>query len=294
MTSRVRFGGLAVLVVSLALWSSIAEAGSAGSQDGGDTVTVGASTSSSSPGSIGAPAPDRSASGSGPTCTYTPVELAQAAGFDLDPGGPTPGEWYLAKCTDAEGLESEQAEWVPTVPASTPAPVAVGVSPAEAAATAAASIVLPAPTIEVNPVPFSVVNLSTWLAIDAAMWHPYQATATVGGVTATAVAKPETVSWAMGDGGSVECNGPGTSYDPDLPPEMQATSCSYTYRRSSYGQPSSDGDPNDGAFVVTATVTWNVSWTAVGAAGGGTLPSLHTTSTTAIRVEQVESVGIVQ
>src|SRR5580658_503734 len=160
MTSRVRFGGLAVLVVSLALWSSIAEAGSAGSQDGGDTVTVGASTSSLSPGSIGALAPDRSASGSGPTCTYTPVELAQAAGFDLDPGGPTPGEWYLAKCTDAEGLETEQAEWVPTVPASTPAPVAIGVRPAEAAATAAAAIVLPAPTIEVNPVPFSVVNLS--------------------------------------------------------------------------------------------------------------------------------------
>jgi hypothetical protein len=198
----------------------------------------------------------------------------------------------VAQCSDEAGLESEKAVWVPTASASAPAPVAFGASPAEVAATAAASIVLPVPSIEVNPAQFSVVNLSTWLAIDAALWHPYQATATVGGVTATAVAKPETVLWVMGDGGSVECDGPGTSYDPDLPSGSQSTSCSYTYTRSSYGQPSSDDDPNDGAFVVTAMVTWSVTWTAIGAPGGGTLPSLHTTSTTAIRVEQVESVGI--
>jgi len=148
--------------------------------------------------------------------------------------------------------------------------------------------------IQVNPVEFSVVNLPTWLAIDPDMWHVNQATATIGGVTATALATPESVTWTMGDGGVVECQGPGTRFDPDLAAGLQSTSCSYTYTRSSDGEPGSDGDPNDGAFTVTATVTWKVTWTAVGTPGGGILPALHTATTKALRVEQVESVGVAQ
>jgi hypothetical protein len=146
--------------------------------------------------------------------------------------------------------------------------------------------------VEVNPAEFSIVNLPTWLALDPSVWHAFQATATVGGVTATAVAIPESVNWSMGDGGVVICDGPGTIYQPDLPPSQQSSSCSYTYQRSSYGEPSGDDDPNNGAFAVTATVTWKVTWTAVGSPGGGTLPSLHTASTVSVRVEQVESVGV--
>ncbi len=143
-----------------------------------------------------------------------------------------------------------------------------------------------------NPSGTSVVNLPTWLAIDPAIWHSYQATATVSGVTATAVATPQSVLWTMGDGGVVECGGPGVLYDPDLPADGQATSCSYTYAHSSDGQPSSDGDPNDGAFTVSARVTWNVTWSSVGAPGGGALPSLQTEATMSVRVEQVESIGV--
>jgi hypothetical protein len=162
-----------------------------------------------------------------------------------------------------------------------------------AAAKAEASIVLPPPSITLNPVAFSVANLPTWLAVDPALWHVFEATATVGGVTATAAATPETVVWTMGDGGVVDCSGPGTPFNPAFAADQQTTSCSYTYRRSSAGEPSANGDPNDGAFPVTATVTWRVAWTAVGAPGGGTLPSLQTATTTAVRVEQVESVGVV-
>jgi hypothetical protein len=289
MTARMKAGGLSLLIIGLVVWSAAAFAGVTTGSDGGDTATVSAGTSSSSPGSPATTAPDGNVGDSAPSCTYTPVDVSASAGFALAPGGPTPGEWYLVECPDAV----ENAEWIATVDTTAPAVVNPGASPRAAAAQAAASIVLPSPSIRVNPAAFSVVNLPTWLSIDPAAWHTFQATATVSGVTATAVAVPETVTWTMGDGGRVQCNGPGTAYDPQLPAGAQSTSCAYTYGRSSVGEPSGDGDPNDGAFPVTATVSWKVIWTAVGAPGGGDLPSLQTSSAGAIRVEQVESVGVV-
>jgi hypothetical protein len=95
----------------------------------------------------------------------------------------------------------------------------------------------------------------------------------------------------MGDGHTVLCSGPGTPYQLTISSSEQTTDCSYTYTSSSAAQPSPDGDPNDGAFRVTATVSWTVSWTVTGGSGGGTLPALHTSSTVPVRVEQVESVG---
>jgi hypothetical protein len=292
MSARVRIVGLLVVNLGLALWASTAVAGVIGT-DGGNTVTVGAATSSSSSsdpaGGAATETDGGSSEGVSPApCTYSPVELSESAGFDLAPGGPTPGEWYLVQCPGT----AERAEWIPTGPVAPAPAAAVAASPAAAAARAAASIVLPSPPLEINPAPFSIVNFATWLAVAPGMWHPYRATATVGGITATAVATPVSVVWTMGDGGVVVCDGPGTVFNPALPLGQQTTSCSYTYQRSSYGEPSGDGDPNDGAFPVTATVTWRVTWTAVGAPGGGSLPSLHTSSTVAVRVEQVESVGV--
>ena len=80
-----------------------------------------------------------------------------------------------------------------------------------------------------------------------------------------------------------------------VPETAQTTDCSYTYLKSSAGQPSAngDGDSNNGAFRVTATITWTVSWLATGVAGGGPLAPLYTSSTVPVRVEQVESVGTV-
>ena len=42
--------------------------------------------------------------------------------------------------------------------------------------------------------------------------------------------------------------------------------------------PPPTGIPTTGLFVVTATISWSVSWSAQGAAGGGALPSLSTSS----------------
>jgi len=136
------------------------------------------------------------------------------------------------------------------------------------------------------------VNLATWLWVSPSVWHPFTATATAGRVSATATARPVRVEFSTGDGESVTCDGPGTPYDPNEPSSTQTTACSHIYGSSSASQESPDGNPNDASYVVTATITWSVTWDVVGATGGGNLPPLTTTSTTRLRVEQIESVGL--
>jgi hypothetical protein len=155
---------------------------------------------------------------------------------------------------------------------------------------AEASLQLPAPSLHFNPSGTSVVNLSTWLWVGVSIWHTYAVTASVGSVSATAVAVPVSVTWSLGDGGVVTCAGPGRPFDPLQTVAEQATSCSYTYHTSSVGQPSPDGNPDDASFGVRAVVTWSVSWSAQGTPGQGVLPSLTTDATVPVRVEQIESI----
>jgi hypothetical protein len=255
--------------------------------DGGDTVTVGASSSATSAGE-----PGQSTAGSGgasaPSCTYTPLPPALAA--VLGPGGATPGTWFAISCQgQALNLLNGGITWVPNaVSVLTASPT---VSPGLVVAEAVRSLVLPAPAIGLDPPSFSVVNLPTWLWVDT-IWRSVSATAVAGTFSATAVATPQSVTWQMGDGATVICDGPGQSYQASVPAARQSTYCSYEYRRSSLGEPSSDGDANDAAFPVTATILWSVSWSAAGTSGGGPLPPLYTSSTVHLRVEQVESIGM--
>lgn len=168
--------------------------------DGGKTVSVGVSTSSSSPGAPGGATGVHGGS-TGASCTYIPVP----ADADFVPGGPTPGQWYVVTCP-GEQLELSDGGLVWIVTASHDVPVPDDSAPAALAERAAASISLPVPEIQLNPASFSVVRLQIFLAIAADIWHPFEATATSGGVTASAVATPVTVRWTMGDGGSVQCN----------------------------------------------------------------------------------------
>jgi hypothetical protein len=138
------------------------------------------------------------------------------------------------------------------------------------------------------------VNLAEWFWLPSSMWHPLSTTAQAcnagGCVAATATAIPAYVTWNTGDGSSVTCNGPGTPYDTSLPATDQTTACSHTYTATSAGQPSPDGNPNDAAFPVTATLTWTVAW--AGANGSaGALPSLTTQGATSLAVAQIESVN---
>jgi hypothetical protein len=255
--------------------------------DAGGSVTVGASDGGSTNGAPGGSTGDGAGGAGSPwLCVSTSLTLNDGPGFA--PGGPTPGGWYSVTCTDqSTGATTTQTEWIangsPTVTA--------GVDPSAVARRAENSLRLPTPVTNFNPSVLSVVNLATWLWIDADIWHPYSVTASVGSVSATAVATPSFVTWSTGDGGVVTCDGPGTPFDPAQTAAQQSTQCSHTYTVSSAGQPSPDVNGNDDAFVVVATIHWSVSWSATGDVGGGALPSLSTSTSSTVRVEQVESVN---
>lgn len=279
---------VAVLIGTQGALVAWAASNSGSASDGGNTVKVGAASASATPGQAAQGGDASASAGSGSSCTYTPMPAKDAATFGA--GGPTPGAWYFIHCPGRDlTIWNGALSWIPTA-----SPALGGTPPAPATALALQavdSLTLPPPVINLDPSAFSVVNLDSWLWIDPSSWHSFSATATAGAVSATATAVPETVSWSMGDGHTVVCAGPGTPYRPAIPPEAQATDCSYKYRRSSAGQPSANGDSNDGAFSVVSTITWSVTWSATGATGGGALAPLYTSATVPVRVEQVESVG---
>jgi hypothetical protein len=102
-------------------------------------------------------------------------------------------------------------------------------------------------------------------------------------VTATVTATPNRVVWDMGDGHSVTCTGPGAPYDSGRPADEQDTDCSYTYERTSAGQP---GD----RFHGTATVYWTIAFTSnVGA--GGALGEVSQSSNFTLRVAQAQALN---
>ncbi|HSK95149.1 MAG TPA: hypothetical protein VK891_00905 [Euzebyales bacterium] len=121
-----------------------------------------------------------------------------------------------------------------------------------------------------------------WLWIDADQWEPLRTSATAGPVTSTVTATPTRVTWDMGNGDEVACDGPGRPYHERYAEQPEATDCSYTYRLSSAGQP-------DEAYRVTATVHWELTWDTSGATGGGSLGSVPMSTTWPARVAQIQA-----
>ena len=189
-------------------------------------------------------------------CTFAPASQADQALLGV--GGPQAGEWETETCTGPHFINPLPVVWV--VLAKPQAPV----DPAALAQQAAAKLPLPSPSIEMAPPAGAeqLVNLATWLWVGPSAWQPFSATATAGPVSATAMATPVKVVWDMGDGDTVTCAGPGTPYDPSDP--SAPSDCSYTWAQSSAGQPG-------GTYQVTATIYFQVTWAATGAAGGGDL-----------------------
>jgi len=288
-------GSLVGLGSALIIAPTPAGAGASAGEGPGSTISVGSSTAGGSAGSAGqqrSGAPVGNTSSVSPwSCIYTYLALNNEGGMPR--GGPTPGAWYSVTCDDrATGAQWTQTEWISPQSGGQPVAAMPPVDPYAVALQAENSLVLPRPVIQSDPSGTAVVNLPTWFWIDPSLWHADAVTATVGSVSATAVATPVSVAWSTGDGGQTVCSGPGIPYDLLAQAAGQTTYCSYRFSRTSAGQPSPDGNPNDGAFVITATVTWSVSWSATGAPGGGHLPSLFTSQTGLLRVGQVQSVDV--
>ena len=158
-------------------------------------------------------------------------------------------------CVDADTGEYVSLDIIIVTP-----PLVAQPDPDELAEMASSRLPLPLPEARMNPEGDQTVNLPTWLWVDN--WRTETRSATAGGVTSTVVATPVEQRWTFGSPAErVVCREAGTPYDMSRPSREQSTSCSYTFRHSSAGQ------PND-AYQVTVTLVWHVTWTSnIGASG---------------------------
>lgn len=157
-------------------------------------------------------------------------------------------------------------------------------SAARLAKQAYGTLLPPKPAVEMSPSPGipQLTGLPTWLFLKPGSWASTTASASASGTTVTATARPQSVSWAIGDGGTVTCQGPGTPYPARSGPADTGPSpdCGYTYRRTSAGMA-------DGVFDVTVTISWTVDWSGGGKAGS--FPGLRSTVHVPVRVVEASA-----
>lgn len=195
---------------------------------------------------------------------------------------PGDGSVYVAAC-GWPGLTGFTQFW-----RATPPPGFGGLpTPAELAVQAVNQLPIRGPNIGIapddSPGSAGLVGLPVWLwtPVTAATWGPASATASVPGLSVTATATAEKITWNMGDGNSVTCHNPGTEYKASFGRATSPT-CGYDqgYQVSSSTRPG-------GRYTVTGVTTWQVTW--VGGGQSGDLTVTRTSSTT-IAIEELQVV----
>lgn len=142
------------------------------------------------------------------------------------------------------------------------------------------------------PADAGVVNASSWLWIDPALWVPVSAFAWIPGdsgpIWARTTATPVSITFTTQDDGSatgsksgrVTCTGPGRQWQPSDGDEARS-GCMYTYRHSSVSRP-------NGRFDARVEVQWRVTWTS-STGSGGSLPAERTTTPMSVRVDELQA-----
>ena len=194
--------------------------------------------------------------------------------------------------TNADGWNQAMQVDVPGTPAAPaadePAPEAEPepqVDPAELAQTAVSQMGLEAPEIASTPndtETLGAVGLPVWLWVanpGETTTGPNTTSASAGAVTVTATAKFTGMSIDMGDGTTIECDGPGTEYpgtgiDP-------SPDCGHVYDKMSDEQP-------DGLYTVNITAHWGVEWES-NTGETGTIP-IELTTSKQLRIGQYQTV----
>lgn len=210
-------------------------------------------------------------------CNWAPRKPQPPAGDPLWEGNdPAAGLVFARYCN---GLSDYRfAPVVPGEPVAPPPP-----DPRDLAEQAIDQIRVPVPVINLGPDDTKVaVNVWTWLWLDQAA--PLSITVEAGGVSVTATATLDSVTWTTGEpaktneawpeaaGTPVTCSGAGSppiaGYESGLRPP-----CGYVFRSRS--TPERTG--GSGTWPITATSTWAVSWASnTGVAGATTLTSTAT------------------
>jgi hypothetical protein len=196
---------------------------------------------------------------------------------------PAEGRIYDVSCIAAGGaifhITPPTETFLTGVP---PDATATGPTPAEVASEALADLTVGGPQIGTAPLTTGrgLVGLPVWLWTDRNQltWGPIPVSKTDGGITVNVEADAQYVVWDMGDGHSVTCDNPGTSFGGY---GTASPTCGYRYLAPSRNQPG-------GAYTVTATTHWLVTWTA-NTGEGGTLTT-DVPSTTAITIDELEVV----
>jgi hypothetical protein len=144
-----------------------------------------------------------------------------------------------------------------------------GPTPRQVAQSAISQMNLRAIDIGIAPEPgkgsVGLVGMPVWMWAanpDSHTVGPATASATAGGITVTATARLQRITWDMGDGHTVTCTTAGTPYMPAYG-NRESPDCGHVYTSSSSAEP---GD----AFTVTATSDWVIKWQ--GAGQSGTIP----------------------
>ncbi|MEZ0093035.1 hypothetical protein [Streptacidiphilus sp. EB129] len=229
-------------------------------------------------------------------CYYAPAQPQPPAG-DLAWQGHQPGDGmiYVQTCP-LTGGGGRADVWMAAGPA---APV---MTPGALALVAANKIPLGNTTVRTAPntagsngaATTALVGAPVWLWVDQGLdrttgkylfedaAHKQSATASVPGLSVTAQAWVKSVTWDMGDGLGIApiCTPPGTAYQPS-DGGAASPDCSYVYAKPSIGQPGQQ-------YVISATVTWTVTWSAsTGATGAFDMPALPA-HTEALGVSEVQ------
>ena len=204
--------------------------------------------------------------------TYAPTK------FDGNLGEPYPGAPGHAVDVYCAGT------YVNTVwqgPAAAPA-----VNPTELAQQALASAVFQPIQVAMSPPSGrEAVNFPIFLSVGSG-FGPVLASASAGGVTSTVNIVPIGVTWDMGDGHSITCQGPGVRYNSSQPFDSQLLStglppCGYKYSMSSASRPGQ-------TFLARVTLHYRATWAVLGAPGGGVLPPVDRSVTLPITVGEIQ------
>ncbi|WP_448060649.1 hypothetical protein [Cellulomonas hominis] len=210
-------------------------------------------------------------------CYYVLADPQPPAGELVWEGNYPDGAVYLVTCLDGVSPGTSGGwTWLPTPP---PGYGGITVTPAELAARAVDQMRLAGPAIGTTVAAdrTGLVGVPVWLWTDVSptTWGPNSATASVPGLSVTATAQVSKIVWDMGDGSTVVCPNAGT---PWFEGGIESPTCDHVFEAPSADQ------PND-AYTVTATSTWDVTWT-----GGGTSGSLTVTrtSSTTVRIGELQ------
>ena len=147
------------------------------------------------------------------------------------------------------------------------------VTGAQAAAIALARLQLPTiapgigPSPDLNRWKIAAVGYPLWLWADGPT-HVGPVSDSVAGLSVSLEARVTSLTFRMGDGNTVNCQGDGDQWTEAVEPGAKAPSCGHTYTEASL--PEAD-------YKVSAVTNWAVTWTANGQSGVINVPAVQTT-----------------